>query len=565
MKKILLSVILFFAFCVTVNAACTGSSPNLTAASANETDVAACVSVATNGDTINIPACAAGSCSWTSQLDITIDVKIVGAGIDVTYITNGMSGSSDEALIKFTPDAPSRTRLNTLSGTGTIEVTGITFTSSTVQPYTYATWISNTSTPVIDRVKIHGNKYVKMVKAVYPMGYVHGVFYSNTLVSSSASMHQGNAANSFYNDRMSLGGQKGWFTEDNTFSFSGDDVVAMQSEINEGGGGISRYNIMTGTMTGGSNFAETHGKQPTGIYGPQITEIYGNNITISSAGYPFVLRGGKGIFLYNVIAVNANINIYNEFDDTVAGVTLSGGGSLNSCTDHVQGSSRQTCTDSCICQKVHDTYILNNRASVTGSLRTAIVSMDDYNENTSTTNNPLEVVENTEFFQDAGSFNGSAGVGCGTLASMPATCTTGVGYWATNQSCTDMTGMVGANPSTPISGTLYKCTATNTWTSYYTPYTYPHPLRGTGTYYNVTPSASAGGSINPATVQSVLSGNTTQFTYSANSGYTFSSWTGTCGGSGTTTYTTNAIIAACTVIANFSATSSGGNVLRWTH
>jgi len=37
--------------------------------------------------------------------------------------------------------------------------------------------------------------------------------------------------------------------------------------------------------------------------------------------------------------------------------------------------------------------------------------------------------------------------------------------------------MVGTNPSTPISGTLYKCTSANTWTAYYTPYTYPHPLR----------------------------------------------------------------------------------------
>jgi hypothetical protein len=26
------------------------------------------------------------------------------------------------------------------------------------------------------------------------------------------------------------------------------------------------------------------------------------------------------------------------------------------------------------------------------------------------------------------------------------------------------------------SGLLYKCTATDTWTLYYTPYTYPHPL-----------------------------------------------------------------------------------------
>lgn len=97
------------------------------------------------------------------------------------------------------------------------------------------------------------------------------------------------------------------------------------------------------------------------------------------------------------------------------------------------------------------------------------------------------IAENSQWWtQRTGSFDGTGataaggGVGCGTLASRPATCTTGVGYWATNQSCSDLTGLVGKSPTTPISGTLYKCTATDTWTSYYTPYTYPHPLRGTG-------------------------------------------------------------------------------------
>jgi len=67
-------------------------------------------------------------------------------------------------------------------------------------------------------------------------------------------------------------------------------------------------------------------------------------------------------------------------------------------------------------------------------------------------------------------------MGCGTPAARPATCTVGVGYWATNQSCSNLSGMVGANHTETISGTLYKCTATNTWTAYYIPYTYPHPL-----------------------------------------------------------------------------------------
>jgi hypothetical protein len=77
-----------------------------------------------------------------------------------------------------------------------------------------------------------------------------------------------------------------------------------------------------------------------------------------------------------------------------------------------------------------------------------------------------------------GSTNGSAGkgIGHGTLANRPTTCTPnpmtgalgGVGYWATDSGPTWDNGSQG--------GQLFVCTATNTWTPYYTPYTYPHPL-----------------------------------------------------------------------------------------
>jgi hypothetical protein len=77
-------------------------------------------------------------------------------------------------------------------------------------------------------------------------------------------------------------------------------------------------------------------------------------------------------------------------------------------------------------------------------------------------------------------FNGTTGMGFGTLARRPSTCTTGaesgggVGYFATND-----------GPQ----GTLYRCSATNTWTVQYTPYTYPHPLQGV----TVTVGSGSGG------------------------------------------------------------------------
>lgn len=81
-------------------------------------------------------------------------------------------------------------------------------------------------------------------------------------------------------------------------------------------------------------------------------------------------------------------------------------------------------------------------------------------------------------------FNGTTGMGFGTLANRPTTCTTGseaadagkggVGYFATDQ-----------GPQ----GTLYRCSATNTWTVHYAPYTYPHPLQSGGQSGGQIPSA----------------------------------------------------------------------------
>lgn len=96
------------------------------------------------------------------------------------------------------------------------------------------------------------------------------------------------------------------------------------------------------------------------------------------------------------------------------------------------------------------------------------------------------VVENTHYYKSNASFTGATGVGSGLAAARPATCTTGVGYWATDEGEWDSTNGATAD------GRLYECTATDTWTVAYTPYAYPHPLQGVVAY---DPGSTVTGSI----------------------------------------------------------------------
>jgi len=88
-----------------------------------------------------------------------------------------------------------------------------------------------------------------------------------------------------------------------------------------------------------------------------------------------------------------------------------------------------------------------------------------------TTEVPFHVINDSQrhikperdYYNFTDTFDGTAGVGRGPFSSRPATCTVNTAYFATNAG--DM-------------GTLYKCTAQNTWTAYFEPAPCPHPLAG---------------------------------------------------------------------------------------
>jgi hypothetical protein len=135
-------------------------------------------------------------------------------------------------------------------------------------------------------------------------------------------------------------------------------------------------------------------------------------------------------------------------------------------------------------QALEPIYIWNNAGGIVPGWGGAVYSDDSGGR----------VVANRDYYPSASGqqtsptapFNGTSGTGWGTLANRPTTCTPGVAYFATDQ------GSWNRSTSNPYGvqlngadGVLYKCTAPNTWTRYYEPYTYPHPLRLPGAPQNV--------------------------------------------------------------------------------
>ncbi len=271
------------------------------------------------------------------------------------------------------------------------------------------------------------------------------------------------------------------YVEDNHIS-SNKAERKLFMDTNYGGRYVFRYN----TVVNGWTLA--HSLQADDSRGTRSWELYGNTFNITGPIQGIGVHAGTGVIFNNNMAGthSGGVLFGNERSNNSVGAagkcdgTSQWDGNLDAtgwpCRDQIGTgtdvslwSSRTTLPAPA--QTLSPAYAWGNFSN-----GTPIHPVVDLNA-------PTHVKENRDYYRHdttncaAGGASCSKGVGCGPLTARPATCTTGVAYWATNQSCTDMTGMSGANPTTPISGTLYKCTAPNTWTAHYTPYTYPHPLR----------------------------------------------------------------------------------------
>jgi hypothetical protein len=246
---------------------------------------------------------------------------------------------------------------------------------------------------------------------------------------------------------------------------------------NHGQRTVFRFNRITGNTT---SDVEWHGMQG-GNRGPQLLEVYGNTSTTSAFSGLVFFRGGTGVVFNNARTAGPSALLTNdrsELDDPIAGVGHCDG--THPGVDGNTGTRGYPCRDQI--GRGYDTTKWTHGVSAGPFGAYAQPSMPVYLWGNTPSgaavdgvgNVPVHIGANRDFY-DHSTATGSpqtVGVRVGTKANMPAGCTTGVGYWVTDE------GNWNSYQPAGTSGRFYKCTATNTWTLYYTPHAYPHPWAG---------------------------------------------------------------------------------------
>jgi hypothetical protein len=440
-------------------ASCTGSSPTWTT-TPDRASVASCVSSAGYNDTINVSA---GSATWTSGITITKGLTLSGAGIGNTVIT---ASSTDTPFITLTPDSTS------IASSYNIRVTGFEFNgNSAVSMFITATGASGITGTIPWRYLIIGNNKfrnglfgtsngVLTIANANNDGQIRGVIYGNTITDCDilfrvfSDNDTGEWANTHFNI-FAFGTEDNLYFEGNTINWTTQPVNYNDPgwiESGQGGRVAVRYNSWNFSNVATCSGCETwdiHGFQnwtgtpDSGQTGTMLTEYYGNTLTAYNAYSRWVHhRGSWGLYFNNVLTGSGGASI--DVDQVPTG-----------CPADISP------TPTNYTPQTNTVYVWND--SQNGS--DILADTGPYGDNCDGGQNVGWWTENAS----CTSSSCSAGIGRGSTPPT-GTCTTGVAYWVASTSTATTSSSVIQN------GVLYKCSPTNTWRSYYTPYTYPHPL-----------------------------------------------------------------------------------------
>jgi hypothetical protein len=478
------------------------------------------INSASAGDTVVVPA---GNCTWTTGVNIdSKSLTLQGAGIDVTNITDSTPGDTGAVGVSGV------TASNFVTVTGFTFIKSSNITDGMVQIY----GASNHGQRDVG-FRFHHNRLLigssggRGISVFSIWGLIdHNTFDITDTSGSDQSISLYGA--SIGSDGgftpwaypMELGTNHSVYVEDNTFNYANQNEDSIDGYT--GARAVIRHNTFNNISHG------FHGTDSGNNRSLFSWEIYSNNYVNNSStilrGATF--RGGSGIIFGNTYS--GSRGQWYGYTAMEYRATVGPQSKWGSCdgtnwqigsTDYSANGSRavsqytgtladplspldsthvsfckinrdQVCTadSTCSAMSAGDTcttffdgsgpsaYPCRDQPGRTHNQALAPIyawlntgtnapSAGSYNGGGSISETTW-MLENRDYYNYTGSFNGTVGVGSGVLASRPTTCTTtseaggGVAYWATD------------------TNTLYRCSAANTWTPYYTPYTYPHPLQG---------------------------------------------------------------------------------------
>jgi hypothetical protein len=483
------------------------------AASCNKGDLVKAIhQSAANGDIVSIPA---GTCIWTSPLSTTLSKSIVirGAGAEIPSMSctfapgvacTKTAGTDNTTIVDGSRATSELWGITTGSASTSFRLTGIAFQSGKIENSGMVFVGGNSRNVRIDHCHFIATSSFAG-RSIWFGGAVYGVTDHNVFTNENSDQNEIHFGNG--NDGGTLQGDGSWAAPT---SFGGSTFMYVENNIlddtavtnthnavddcDTGGKGVLRFNsVLNGDFLG----------HPTGHAGEdrgcRALEIYGNtlkgndtagrylyDVLFWASGTSLVWGNWSSAGYENYIILIAARTSPRTMGYTQAPPPMGWGycGTANgpSPWDGNTDSTGYPCLDypgrgqgdllSGLFPQVRDTKTgkatwprqalepiyewLNSWSPLAGFANT-------------TFSNEGVMTQDRDYYAYTTSFNGTSGVGAGTLANRPATCTKGVGYWATDQGNWNQNG-------SGRQGKLFVCIAANRWTLYYTPYTYPHPL-----------------------------------------------------------------------------------------